>query len=159
MNRSKVLTRLIALATGLFFCALLMSEVSESKVHDRRKIAPLSPGRVVLSAPRGSVQQAGLVLKKLDPIDPPSYPNEFFMPPPAPGEKGGRERLTDDVARCVRVMSDPVATNGVWCESIDNILVLATGTSAYFDISQGSNPALEDFEKDWLRVKQLAGCP
>jgi hypothetical protein len=109
-------------------------------------------------APRGSIQYVGLVLKKLDPTQPPSYVNEFFAPPPAPGEPGGRELLTDDVADAARVMSDPEATGSVWCPPINDIRNLAAGTSAYFDISQPSNPALEDFKKDWLRVKQLAGC-
>lgn len=109
-------------------------------------------------APRGSVQQAGHVLKKLDPLDPPSYPQEFFSPAPAPGEPGGRELLTDDVADAVRVMSDPEATGGVWCPPINDILNRAALTNTYFDIGQPVNPALDDFKKDWQKVTQLAGC-
>lgn len=109
-------------------------------------------------APRGSIQQVGQVLKKLDLSQPPSYPNEFFTPPPAPGEPGGREKLMDDVSDALRIMADPLATGGVWCPSIDDILFLASGTNTYFDISQPSNPALEDFKKDWLKVHKLALC-
>lgn len=109
-------------------------------------------------APRGSIQQAGLVLKKLDLSQPPSYPQEFFTPPPAPGEKGGRETLTDDVADALRIMGDPMATGGVWCPSINDILILATGTVTYFDITYVSNPALDDFKKDWLKVQKQAEC-
>jgi len=57
-------------------------------------------------------------------------------------------------------MADP--TNGdpmTWCTGISDILNLATLTTAYFDIGQPNNPALDDFKKDWLKVKQLAGCP
>ena len=109
-------------------------------------------------ASRGSIHQAGLVLKKLDLSQPPSYPNEFFTPPPAPGEKGGREKLTDDVSAALRIMGDPMATGGVWCPSINDILALAVGTNTYFDISQPSNPALEDFKKDWFKVQKQAEC-
>jgi hypothetical protein len=109
-------------------------------------------------ASRGSIQQAALVLKKLDLSQPPSYPNEFFTPQPAPGEKGGREKLTDDVSDALRIMADPQATGGVWCPSINDILLIALGTNTYFDISQPSNPALEDFKKDWLKVQKQAEC-
>jgi hypothetical protein len=109
-------------------------------------------------APRGSIQQAGLVLKKLDLSQPPSYPQEFFSPPPAPGEMGGRERLSNDVSGALRIMGDPQATGGVWCPSINDILNLATGTVTYFDITYVSNPALDDFKKDWLKVQKQAEC-
>ena len=64
-----------------------------------------------------------------------------------------------DVADVVRIMADPV--NGdpmTWCTGISDILNLATLTTAYFDISQPNNPALDDFKKDWLKVKQFASC-
>lgn len=102
-------------------------------------------------APRGSIQQGGLVLKKLDPSGPPSYVNEFFSPAPAPGERGGRDKLTDDVADALSVMSDPQATGGVWCPPIDDILNTATLTNTYFDISQPVNPALDDFKRTGRR--------
>ena len=41
---------------------------------------------------------------------------------------------------------------------IADIFALATATNTYLDISQTSNPALEDFKKDRTRVQQLAGC-
>jgi hypothetical protein len=99
-------------------------------------------------APRGSIQYAGLVLKKLDATSPPSYPNEFFT---------DREALSKDVETVVRIMTDPARSEG-WCGPITDILNLATGTNTYFDISQSVNPALDDFKKDWMRVMQYAGC-
>lgn len=99
-------------------------------------------------APRGAVQYAGLVLKKLDEATPPSYTNEFFT---------NRVALTTAVADVVRLMADPEATIG-WCEPIANIFNLATLTNAYFEIGQTLNPALDDFKKDWLKVQQLADC-
>lgn len=110
-------------------------------------------------ASRESIQVAGLVLKKLDLLQPPSYPTEFFTPPPSPGEIGGRERLTDDVADAVRIMSDPLSTGRAeYCPPINDIWNLATLTNAYFEIGQSSNPALEEFRTDWRNVKELAGC-
>ncbi|MGH7802509.1 MAG: hypothetical protein ACREOW_18120 [Thermodesulfobacteriota bacterium] len=65
-----------------------------------------------------------------------------------------------DVEDVLRIMADP--SNGdpvTWCMGINDILNLATLTNTYFDIDQTNNPALDDFKKDWLKVKQLADCP
>ncbi|MGH7799607.1 MAG: hypothetical protein ACREOW_03135 [Thermodesulfobacteriota bacterium] len=102
-------------------------------------------------APKGSIQVAGQVMKKLDPIDPPSYTDDFFR---------DRDLLHRDVSAVVRIMADPA--NGdpmTWCTGISDILNLATLTNTYFDIGQPNNPAFDDFKKDWLKVRRLAGCP
>jgi hypothetical protein len=52
---------------------------------------------VQAQAPRSASQYAGLVLKKLDLSQPPSYPEEFFTPPPRRARKAG--------ASCSRMMS------------------------------------------------------
>ena len=46
-----------------------------------------------------------------------------------------------------------------WSMRISDILNLTTLTNTYFDIDQTNNLALDDFKKDWLKVKQLADCP
>ena len=103
------------------------------------------------SAPRGAAQYAGLVLKKLDIVDPPSYTDDFFR---------DRIQLTFDVSDVITLMADPFNNDPMtWCTGISDILNLATLTNTYFDIGQPNNPALDDFKKDWLKVKQLAGCP
>jgi hypothetical protein len=103
------------------------------------------------SAPRGTTQYAGLVLNKLDTISPPSYTNDFFW---------DRDLLSRDVEAVLRLMTDPLNNDSMtWCMGISDILNFATLTTAYFDISQPNNPALDDFKKDCLKVKQLAGCP
>ena len=102
------------------------------------------------SAPRGATQYAGLVLKKIDPIEPSSYTDDFFI---------DRDSLARDVADVIRIMADPLNNDPVtWCMGIDTILTFATLTNTYFDIGV-TNPALDDFKKNCLKVKQLAGCP
>ncbi len=98
------------------------------------------------------------MLKKIDLSQPPSYPTEYFSPSPDGIAPSGRETLSDDVAAALRVRSAPAATAANYCPLINDILILAVGTNPYFDISQTPNPALDDFKKDWVKVKTLAGC-
>lgn len=131
-----------------FYCALFAVAL----------VVPALAAPTSAVAPRGSIQQAGHVLKKLDVTSPPSYPQEFFSPPPAPGEMGGRERLSDDVADALRVMAETTSTAADYCPPINDILDLATLTTTYFDITRTPNPALDDFKKDWLKVQKQAEC-
>jgi hypothetical protein len=103
------------------------------------------------SAPRGGVAQCGLVLKKLDFSVPPSYSSD-------PTLYIDLQRLNDDVARVLNLLTDPTAADpATWCPAVGDVLALASGSTAYFS-SVTPNPARDDFVQDWVRVAQLAGC-
>lgn len=135
---------------------ILLGAIPGCSTERAEPTEPLIAPRFVAS--RSSIQYAGLVLKKLEPVNPPSYPEDFFTPSLDGISSGGREKLSDAVASVVRVMTDPATPGPDYCGPIVSVLTTAIATNQFFDISRTSNPALEDFRRDWERVKQLAGC-
>jgi hypothetical protein len=110
-----------------------------------------APDQAWAPARRPAIQYCALVLHKLEPINPPSYPNEVLT---------NRDGLIDAVAGVLDIMTDPTeADPTAWCSPIADIFTLATATTAYFDISAAPNPALDDFRRDWNNVRRLAECP
>lgn len=100
-----------------------------------------------MSANKGAIANCGLVLKKLDASSPPSYATTHFT---------NRDALMRAVEDIQNIMTTPEATSG-WTEKIADIVLLATTTMAYFDVTQNPNPAQAEFLQDWDRVKRLAG--
>ena len=96
-----------------------------------------------------AVTGCAMVLAKLDPAHDPHYPDNAFLRPEC------RTALASRVRTIIHTMTAPAATKG-WCELIKDVKALE---GAFFDLQRNPNPGLQDFRRDWDRVRAAAGCP